>query len=71
MPLPAETASLPRVPPFRAKSPLRLPALKVGTLIVLIAGCVLVVGLVLLAVIEPRPPVRHFEVQVPSDRLGH
>jgi hypothetical protein len=71
LPLDPETASLPRVPPFRAKSPLRLPAARIGTLVLMVAGLVVVGGLVLLAVIEPRPTMRHFEVQVPGDRLGH
>jgi len=31
---------------------------------------VLIAGLVALAVIEPRPPVRHFEVPVSSERFA-
>lgn len=30
----------------------------------------LIAGLVALAVIEPRPPVRHFEVPVPNERFA-
>jgi hypothetical protein len=36
---------------------------------VVIVG-VLIAGLVALAVIEPRPPMRHFEVPVPSERFA-
>jgi hypothetical protein len=31
---------------------------------------VVVAGLVALAVVEPRPPLRHFEVPVPNERLA-
>jgi hypothetical protein len=31
---------------------------------------VLIAGLVALAVIEPRPPMRHFEVPVPNERFA-
>jgi len=30
----------------------------------------LIAGLVALAVVEPRPPVRHFEVPVPNERFA-
>ena len=36
---------------------------------VIVAG-VLIAGLVALAVIEPRPPTRHFEVPVPNERFA-
>jgi hypothetical protein len=29
-----------------------------------------IAGLVALAVLEPRPPLRHFEVPVPNERLA-
>jgi hypothetical protein len=38
-------------------------------LIVLLIA-VVVVGLIALTVIEPRPPMKHFEVPVPNERLS-
>jgi hypothetical protein len=39
--------------------------LAVGVVLCLIAG-----GLVALAVLEPRPPLKHFEVPVPNERFS-
>ena len=47
-----------------------VPTLKIGPVIVVIVVCLLVAGLVALAVIEPRPPLRHFEVPVPNERFA-
>jgi hypothetical protein len=47
-----------------------VPTLKIGPVIVVVVVCLLVAGLVALAVIEPRPPVRHFEVPVPNERFA-
>ena len=37
---------------------------------VVAAVCLLIAGLVALAVIEPRPPLKHFEVPVPNERFA-
>jgi hypothetical protein len=55
---------------FRSRNRLSVPALKIGTAVMLVLVLLLVAGVVALAVIEPRPPVRHFEVPVPSERFA-
>ncbi|MGD9882997.1 MAG: hypothetical protein AB7F22_08570 [Reyranella sp.] len=55
---------------FRSRSRLNVPALKIGPVIVVILVGLVVAGLVALAVIEPRPPLRHFEVPVPNERFA-
>jgi len=55
---------------FRSRHRFTVPTLKIGPVIVVVIVCLLVAGLVALAVIEPRPPVRHFEVPVPSERFA-
>ena len=55
---------------FRSRHRFSVPTLKIGPVIVVIVVCLLVAGLVALAVIEPRPPLRHFEVPVPHDRFA-
>jgi hypothetical protein len=52
------------VPLFRSRNHFRVPTLKIGPVIVFVVALVLIVGLTVLAVIEPRPTVRHFEVPV-------
>ena len=47
-----------------------MPTLKLGPVVAVTVVALLVAGLVALAVIEPRPPVRHFEVPVPSERFA-
>ncbi len=47
-----------------------MPTVKIGPVIFVIILCLLVAGLVALAVIEPRPPLRHFEVPVPNERFA-
>jgi len=59
-----------RVPLFRSKSYLQLPALRLGPLLIIVAVLVVLCGLVALAVFEPRPPLKHFEVPVPNERLS-
>jgi len=58
------------VPLFRAKHRFNMPSLKLGPTIVMIVIALLVTGLVALMVIEPRPPMRHFEVPVPNERFA-
>jgi hypothetical protein len=55
---------------FRSRHRFTVPTLKSGPVIVVVVVCLLVAGLVALAVIEPRPPVRHFEVPVPNERFA-
>ena len=55
---------------FRSRHRFTVPTLKIGPVIVVVVVCLLVAGLVALAVIEPRPPVRHFEVLVPNERFA-
>jgi hypothetical protein len=55
---------------FRSRSHFRVPALKLGPVIVAAVLLLLVGGVVALAVLEPRPPLRHFEIAVPSERFA-
>ena len=58
------------MPPFRNRSLIRLPTLRLGpTFFVIVLGLI-VAGLVTLAVIDPRPPLRSFEVPVSNDRFA-
>jgi hypothetical protein len=47
-----------------------LPAFRLGPLAVIVVLCLIVGGLVALAVLEPRPPLKHFEVPVPNERFS-
>lgn len=58
------------MPLFRSRNRFSVPTLKLGPVITVIVAGLLVAGLVALAVIEPRPPVRHFEVPVPNERFA-
>ena len=58
------------MPLFRSRNRFSVPTLKLGPVITTIVIGLLVAGLVALAVIEPRPPVRHFEVPVPNERFA-
>ena len=58
------------VPMFRSRNHFRVPTLKLGPAMVAVVILVLVGGLVALAVIEPRPQLKHFEVPVPSERFA-
>jgi hypothetical protein len=55
---------------FRSRNRFSVPTLKLGPVVVVIVVSLLIAGLVALAVIEPRPPMRHFEVPVPNDRFA-
>jgi len=55
---------------FRSRNRFSVPTLRFGPVLGVIALCLLIGGLVALAVIEPRPPLRQFEVPVPSERLA-
>ncbi|MBY0319357.1 MAG: hypothetical protein K2X72_11585 [Reyranella sp.] len=47
-----------------------MPTLKLGPVVTVIVVSLVIAGLVALAVIEPRPPVRHFEIPVPNERFA-
>ena len=47
-----------------------MPTLKIGPVIVLVVIVLVIAGLIGLAVVEPRPPVRNFEVPVPNERFA-
>ena len=49
---------------FRSRNHFRVPTLKLGPVIAVVVVVVLIVGLMILAVVEPRPAMRHFEVPV-------
>ncbi|MFO1083942.1 MAG: hypothetical protein U1E21_05240 [Reyranellaceae bacterium] len=55
---------------FRSRSRLNVPALKIGPAIVVIVIGLVIAGLVALAVLEPRPALRHYEVPVPNERFA-
>jgi hypothetical protein len=55
---------------FRSRNRFSVPTLKLGPVVVVIVVSLLIAGVVVLAVIEPRPPVRHFEVPVPNERFA-
>lgn len=57
-----------RVPLFRSRT--QLPTFRLGPFLIFLAICVVVLGAAALAVLEPRPPVKHFEVPVPSERFS-
>jgi hypothetical protein len=59
------------VPLFRSRSHFRVPTLKLGPVIAVVAACLVIGGLAALAVFEPRPPIKHFEVPIPSERFAH
>ena len=58
------------MPLFRSRHRFSVPSLKLGPVVIVIVVSLLIAGLVVLAVIEPRPPVRHFEVPVPNERFA-
>ncbi|MCA0303846.1 MAG: hypothetical protein LCH95_15685 [Proteobacteria bacterium] len=58
------------MPLFRSKTRFSVPTLKLGPVVAVTVVVLLVAGLVALAVIEPRPPMRHFEVPVPNERFA-
>ncbi|MDP1753327.1 MAG: hypothetical protein Q8L22_28070 [Reyranella sp.] len=55
---------------FRSRNHFRVPTLRLGPTVAVVVVGVLIAGLVALAVIEPRPPMRHFEVPVPNERFA-
>jgi len=55
---------------FRSRNRFSVPTLKLGPVIFVIVASLLIAGVVALAVIEPRPPIRHFEVTIPNERFA-
>lgn len=55
---------------FRSRNHFRVPTLRLGPVVVVVVVGLLIAGLVALAVIEPRPPLRHFEVPVSNERFA-
>jgi len=41
-----------------------------GPFLIFLVVCVVALGVAALALLEPRPPVKHFEVPVPSERFS-
>jgi hypothetical protein len=55
---------------FRSRNQFRVPTLKLGPVVFFVLICLVAGGLAALAVIEPRPPLKHFEVPVPNERFA-
>ena len=55
---------------FRSRYHFRVPSFRLGPLVVVIVVCLVAAGLVALAIIEPRPPLKHFEVPIPNERFS-
>jgi len=55
---------------FRSRYHFRVPSFRLGPLVVFILVCLVAAGLVALAVLEPRPQLKHFEVPVPNERFS-
>ncbi|MFN4015625.1 MAG: hypothetical protein ACK4JB_09850 [Reyranella sp.] len=47
-----------------------MPTLRLGPVIIVALLALVIAGLVALAVVEPRPPLRHFEIPVPNERFA-
>jgi len=57
-----------RVPLFRSRT--QLPSFRLGPFVIVAVVCLVVLGGAALVVFEPRPPVKHYEVPVPSERFA-
>jgi hypothetical protein len=55
---------------FRSRYQFRLPSFRLGPLFVFVLICLVAVGLAALAIIEPRPQLKHFEVPVSNERFS-
>ena len=58
------------MPLFRSRNRFNVPNLRIGPIIAVAVAALLIAGVVVLAVVEPRPPLKHFEVPVPNERLA-
>jgi hypothetical protein len=59
-----------RVPIFRSKGHSLPSSSRLVPLMIAVVVCLVLIGLAALALLEPRPPVKHFEVPVPSERFA-
>ena len=55
---------------FRSRYHFRVPSFRLGPLVVVVLVLLVAGGLAVLAIIEPRPQVKHFEVPVPNERFS-
>jgi len=55
---------------FRSRYHFRVPSFRLGPIIFFVLICLIAGGLAALAIIEPRPQVKHFEVPVPNERFS-
>jgi hypothetical protein len=55
---------------FRSRYHFRVPSFRLGPLVVVLAILLIVGGLAVLAIVEPRPQLKHFEVPVPNERFS-
>jgi hypothetical protein len=58
-----------RVPLFRSRT--QVPTFRWGPFLIFLVVCVVALGVAALVLFEPHPPVKHFEVPVPSERFSH
>ena len=49
---------------------MQLPSVRLVPLAVIVVLCLVAAGLMALAVFEPGPPLKHFEVPVPNERFA-
>jgi len=47
-----------------------MPTFRLGPLLIVLVLGIVAIGAVALAVFEPRPPIKHFEVPVPNERFS-
>ena len=47
-----------------------MPTVRLGPVVIVAVVTLVIVGLVVLAVVEPRPPLRHFEIPGPNERFA-
>ena len=55
---------------FRSRYHFRVPSFRLGPLVVVVLVLLVAGGLAVLAIIEPRPQVKHFEVPVPNEHFS-
>jgi len=59
-----------RVPIFRSKGHSLPSSSRLVPLVAVAVVCLVLIAVAALALFEPRPPVKHFEVPVPSERFA-
>lgn len=55
---------------FRSRTRFSVPTLRLGPVVIVAVVALVIAGLVALAVVEPRPPLKHFEIPVPNERFA-